>query len=219
MQQNTEEWRNARAGKITASMMKAALAFDPGGSIYKSGPKKGQERPARSLQARTDYIYDIVAEILTGQAKEPIRAKALDWGHDVESAARAEYEVETAQVVQVVGFVTHPVFPFIGCSPDGLVGTQGLTQIKCPADSANHIITLETGMPEEHIPQVQGEMFVTDRVWSDFVSFDPRMPPGFRFYRQRIMRDESYIAELSKACLSLWDEVQEKLHRFERIAA
>jgi len=194
MDQNTAEWRDARAGHITASRMCDVLAFS--------------KRDGKPLKARQDYIGDIVAELLTGEPREQVRAKPLDWGHDVEQAARAAYEAETGEIVQLVGFMEHPLLPYIGCSPDGLVATNGQQQIKCPNNPAIHIATLRDGMPEEHIPQVQGELFVTGREWSDFVSFDPRMPIHLRLYRQRIERDDKYIATLTEACASLWEEVQ-----------
>lgn len=194
MDQNTAEWRDARAGHITASRMCDVLAFG--------------KRDGKPLKARQDYIGDIVAELLTGEPREQVSAKPLDWGHDVEQAARAAYEAETGEIVQLVGFMEHPLLPYIGCSPDGLVAINGQQQIKCPNNPAIHIATLRDGMPEEHIPQVQGELFVTGREWSDFVSFDPRMPIHLRLYRQRIERDDKYIATLADACASLWEEVQ-----------
>jgi len=194
MEQNTEEWRKARAGKITASRMCDVMAFG--------------KRDGKPLKSRQDYIGDIIAEILTGEPKEQVKARPLDWGHDVEAAARAEYEAETGAIVVCTGFMEHPLIPYIGCSPDGLIGSAGQMQIKCPQNPAIHIATLRDGIPEEHIPQVQGELFVTGREWSDFVSYDPRMPPHLRLYRQRIERDDKYIASLADACASLWAEVQ-----------
>lgn len=201
MDQNTIEWREARAGKITASRMCDVMAFG--------------KRDGKPLKARQDYIGDILAELLTGEPKEQAHAKPLDWGHDVEDAARAIYEAETGEIVQRVAFMQHPLLPYIGCSPDGLVGADGQIQIKCPANPAVHIATLRDGMPDEHIAQVQGEMFVTGRAWSDFVSFDPRMPPHLRIYCQRIARDQAYIDTLAEACASLWAEVQSLLNELE----
>ena len=205
MQQNTQEWRDARAGKITASRMCDVLAFG--------------KRDGKPLKARQDYIGDIVAEILTGEPREQVKAKPLDWGHDVEAAARAAYEAETGLIVACTGFMTHPLLDYIGCSPDGLIGAGGQVQIKCPQNPAVHIETLRSGMPEEHIPQVQGELFVTGRQWSEFVSYDPRMPEEHRLYRQRIERDETYIATIASACESLWAEVHAYLSFLKERAA
>lgn len=205
MEQNTQEWRDARAGHITASRMCDVLAFG--------------KRDGKPLKARADYIGDIVAELLTSEPREQVRAKPLDWGHDVEDAARAAYEAETGEIVQRVGFMEHPLLPYIGCSPDGLICADGQQQIKCPNNPAIHIATLRDGMPDEHIPQVQGEMLVTGRAWSDFVSFDPRMPRHLRLYRQRIPRDDKYIATLAEACASLWEEVQKYMRYLQERAA
>jgi hypothetical protein len=197
IEQNTPEWMRARAGKITASRMCDVLAFG--------------KRDGKPLKARADYVGDILAEILTGEPRENVRAKALDWGHDVEAAARAAYEVETAEIVELSGFVIHPERDFIGCSPDGLIGSAGMCQIKCPSNPAVHVATLRDGMPSEHIAQIQGELYVTGRGWSDFISYDPRMPEPHRLHIQRIERDEAFIADLDKACVSLWAEVQDAL--------
>lgn len=205
MQQNTQEWRDARAGKITASRMCDVLAFG--------------KRDGKPLKARQDYIGDIVAEILTGEPREQVKAKPLDWGHDVEAAARAAYEAETGLIVACTGFMTHPLLDYIGCSPDGLIAGDGQMQIKCPQNPAIHIDTLCSGMHDEHIAQVQGELFVTGREWSDFVSYDPRMPEHLRLYRQRIQRDEEYIGRLAEACASLWGEVNSYLAALKKMAA
>lgn len=217
--QNTPEWLEARAGKITASRFCDVMAFDEGGELYKSGPKKGQPKPARVLKARTDYIGEIVAELLTGAPMPQARARAMDWGHDVEAAARDAYSAHTGELVSLGGFLIHPSHPFIGCSPDGLVGDDGGLQIKCPANPSVHIETLRAGMPAEHIHQVQGELWVSGRQWWDFVSFDPRMPPNLRLYTQRVLPDPAYIARLEAACLSLWGEVQGLMGELHRRAA
>lgn len=192
--QNTDEWRTIRAGKITASRASDVMAFG--------------KRDGKPLKAREDYAGDILAELLTGEPRAQVRAAPLDWGHDVEAAARAAYEAMTGELVTQSGFVLHPLLPYAGCSPDGLIGDDGMQQIKCPMNPAVHVWTIRNGMPDEHIAQIQFELWVTARSWSDFVSFDPRMPPHRRLYVQRIERDEAYIEQLAQATASLWDEVQ-----------
>lgn len=192
---NTPEWKGARAGKITASRASDVIAF----------AKKGAE----PLKARTDYIGDIVAEILTREPKRGPRASSLDWGHDVEGIALAAYCVETGTIIERSTFLIHPDFPYIGATPDALVGTVGQVQVKCPENPCNHVHALRKGMPQEHMPQVQFELWVTGRAWCDFVSYDPRMPGHRRLYRQRIPRDEPYIAMLAEHTHSLWAEVRE----------
>lgn len=192
---NTPEWKAARAGKITASRASDVIAFS--------------KRDKSPLKARADYIGDIVAEILTGEPKRSVRASSLDWGHDVEALALAAYCVETGAIVERSPFLIHPDFPYIGATPDALVGSDGQVQVKCPENPCNHVQALRNGMPEEHMPQVQFELWVTGRAWCDFVSYDPRMPEHRRLYRQRITRDECYIAILAEHSHSLWAEVRE----------
>lgn len=192
--QNSPEWYAARAGKFTASRFADLLAFG--------------KRDGKPLKARTDYIGEVVAELLTGQPREQVRAKPLDWGHDVEAAARAAYEAETGLLVDAGGFVLHSTLPYVGCSPDALVGDDGLTQAKCPYNPAVHVETLRNGMPEDHVAQVQGELWVTGRAWSDFISFDPRMPAHRRLYIQRVHADADFHKQLEAAAVSAWAEVQ-----------
>lgn len=194
IEQNSQEWLALRAGKITASHAKDVLAFS--------------KRDGKPLQARADYAGDILAELLTGEPRTQVRAAPLDWGHDVEAAARAAYEAETGEMVVQIGFVQHPLLSYVGCSPDGLIGSDGMQQIKCPHNPAVHAMTWRDGMPEEHIPQIQFEMWVTGRSWSDFVSYDPRMPAHRRLYIQRIERDEALIERIAEASASLWADVQ-----------
>ena len=192
---NTTEWKAARAGKITASRASDVISF--------------AKRGGAPLKARTDYIDDIVGEILSGEPKRSVHASSLDWGHDVEGLALAAYCVETGAIVERAPFLIHSEFSYIGATPDAIVGSDGQVQAKCPENICNHIKALRTGMPEEHLPQVQFELWVTGRAWCDFVSYDPRVPAHRRLYRQRIMRDESYIAMLAEHSHSLWAEVRE----------
>lgn len=197
MQQQTPEWREARAGHFTASRFGDVIAF---------------RKDGKPSQARTDYIWQVVAEVLSGQPAPSVSAPALRWGTDVESGAISSYEAEKGVIVERAGFVEHPRIPYVGCSPDFLVGTAGMGQVKCPHSSAIHCGTLMAKtIPDEHIPQVQGELWVTGREWSDFVSFDPRLPPDLRLYVYRVEADPKYHAMLEEACAKAWAEVQKHI--------
>lgn len=178
IEQRTEEWRDARAGKITASVFADCLSFRKDGN-----PTADQMK----------LIKRLAWERLNRKPVHEINAAALWWGREVEEAARQTYEIETGNVVKDVGFITHPDHTFLGASPDGLVGTDGGLEMKCPHDETVHLDTLMNGMPEDHIAQVQGGMLVTGRKWWSFVSFDPRCEEQYRFYHQVIERDDNYI--------------------------
>lgn len=218
MDQRSDEWFDARAGRITASRMCDVMAFSDGG-VYLSGKRKGQPKEVRPLKARTDYIHQLAAERLTGKPRKQVKAWALQWGQEVEPAAIAAYEAERGVLVQRTGFAVHPEYDFIGASADFLVDADGGGEAKCPESSEVHLATLLNGLPSEHIEQIQGGLWVLGRKWWDFVSFHPDFPPALRLYVQRVERDEAYIAKLADACLSLEAEVSAIVSRLSRVAA
>jgi predicted phage-related endonuclease len=171
------------------------------------------------LKAYNDLVWQLVVERMTGQPVEGPVGHALKWGTEVEPYAREAYELETGNIVSEAGFVTHPKFGFAGASPDGLIGDDGGLEMKCPKDSRIHLERFSEGIPEEYVPQVQGNLWVTSRRWWDFVSYDPRMPESHRIYIQRIERDERYIAELETAILAAEAVVQAKLEYLLKTAA
>lgn len=203
--QRSESWFEQRAGKITASMMHAVM-LERDREPFKSGPRKGQPKPAP--KALTDYAYQLAAERLTGKPRRQIKAAALAWGVEIEPAAVAAYQAETGYIVTECGFFQHPEYAFIGASPDFLVNEDGGGEVKSPESSEVHLETLLVGLPPEHIEQIQGGLWVTGRAWWDFVSYHPDFPADLRLYVQRIERDGPYIARLESACLQLEADVQ-----------
>lgn len=177
-----EAWRKERAGYVTASRFADVMAFGKNGA---------------PLKARQDYLAEVVTERLTGEPYSMILAPALGWGNDVEPYGKMAYEIATGAVLRDSELVKHPTIPWVAATPDGLLDPDGGYESKCPANSMIHLQTWLNGMPAEHIPQVQGCMWVCGRQWWDFVSFDPRMPPHLRLYRQRIERDDKYIERMT----------------------
>ncbi len=185
MLQRTEEWFQERAGKVTASRFKDIL---PGAR-------------GNYLAIRDNYMRQLIAERLTGKPKDQISAKQLDWGNEHEAAAVFAYEMEVGQSVTPAGFITHAAYPEAGGSPDGFVGTDGLIEIKCPFDPAQHIAYLEDSAWEDHIPQKQGNLWVAGKQWIDFVSYCPLFPQQMQLFKRRFYRDEKYISMLaSEVC-------------------
>lgn len=148
-----------------------------------------------------------------------MKAAALAWGQTVEPAAVASYQAETGFIVTPAEFMTHPAYDFIGASPDFLVGDEGGGEIKSPESSEVHLETLLTGLPPEHIEQIQGGLWVTNRQWWDFVSYHPDFPPEHRIYIQRVARDDEYIARLETACLQMEADVTAILNELQQRAA
>lgn len=219
--QRTTEWRQARCGVITASRFVDVMAFtDPEpGERYKSGPRKGQEKLPTSTAARDKYLRELCFERLSGQPVHEIFGQALRWGTEVEQYALEAFELETGLIIQPAEFVTSTEYPFIGASADGLIGLDGGVENKAPHDEAVHIQTMDEGMPQNHMPQVQGAMLVTGRQWWEFISYDPRQAEPYRLYHERIERDEEYIAKLLTGILRFEEELQAMVNRLKKVAA
>ena len=133
--------------------------------------------------------------------------------HGVEQephARRAYAELMGVEVVEVP-FVEHPEIPMFGCSPDGLVGDDGLVEIKAP-NTATHLDTLlsET-VPSKYVIQMQVQMAVCGRDWCDFASFDPRLPANMALFVRRIDRDVSLILELESEVSAFLAEIDAKV--------
>jgi putative phage-type endonuclease len=191
IEQRSEEWFEARLGKATASRFKDILA------VTKSGTKSA---------ARRNYAAQLVIERLTGQRAERFTSPAMEWGTETEDLARLAYTLSTKNLVQEIGFVQAADLE-AGASPDGFIGVDGCVEIKCRL-TANHIETLKAGhMPAEHVPQVQGQMWITGRKWCDFVSFEPTLPENARLFIERIERDDEYIAGLEAQVKEFLSEV------------
>lgn len=190
IEQRTHAWLMARVGMVTASRFKDVLAR------LKSGA------PA---QARKDYLVEVVCERLTGEPAQRFVNSAMQWGTEMEPHAREAYVKRTGRAVDEVGFVKHPELA-AGVSPDGIVELEGLIEIKCPS-TANHLDTLLNGMPEQHLAQIQGQLWITGYDWADFVSYDPRLPRGLDLHIQRIERDQGFIDHLDNEVRRFIDEV------------
>lgn len=191
MDQRSDEWFNARLGKVTASRVADMM------SKTKTGPSA----------SRKNYRAELVLERLTGQRQEGFTSGAMQWGTDTEPQARAAYEFLTDRTVTEIGFVVHPRIEGLGASPDGLVGDEGLIEIKCP-NSATHLEILESGtIPDKYIKQMQTQMTCTGRTWCDFVSFDPRFPAEHQIWMHRVQRDEALIAEIEREAVAFLVEV------------
>lgn len=180
MEQRSEEWFAARLGKVTGSRVSDIMART------KSGP----------AASRQNYMAELICQRLTGKMEERFTTAAMQRGVDIEPKARAIYMLETGEIVAETGLVIHPDIPDFGASPDGLVGLDGLIEIKCP-NTWTHIETLRSGKPKkEYFVQMQAQMACTDRQWCDFISYDDRLPEDMAYFCKRINRDDDFIAEM-----------------------
>ncbi len=207
MEQRSEDWFKARLGRVTASRVSDIMARTKTG--YST--------------SRANYMAELICERLTGAAGEKFNSAAMQWGTDNEPLAKAAYTFMHDAVVQEVGFVLHPSIQDFGASPDGLVGVDGLIEIKCP-NTATHIETLlGDSIDGKYITQMQVQMACTGRKWCDFVSFDPRLPVDMQLFVKRVNRDDARIAEIESEVTAFLGEIVKKmdaLHsRFSKVAA
>lgn len=197
IQQGTDEWRTYRAGRLGASSIGDMLAKT----------QKGWGASRANLAAR------LVAERLTGKPQDTFTNAAMQHGTETEPLARKMYEFMFDVTVEQVGYFDHPSIPMAGCSPDGLVGSDGLFEAKCP-NTATHIATLlGGGFDKKYHLQCQWQMSVTGRKWADLVSFDPRLPEEMQIYRERVHRDDAMIAELEREARTFLAEVDQTISK------
>jgi putative phage-type endonuclease len=195
MDQGTEEWFTIRIGKVTASRVADVIAKTKTG--YSA--------------TRDNYMAQLVCERLTGKKGESFSNAAMQHGTDTEPLARAAYEALRDVLVDEVGFVPHPSIIMAGASPDGLVGDDGLLEIKCP-NTATHIETLlSQSVPGKYNTQMQFQMACTGRQWCDFVSFDNRLPEELQLFVKRVPRDNEFIKQMEDEVVKFLNELDIKI--------
>lgn len=205
IKQGSPEWQQVRCGKVTASRVHDVIATIKSGG-YGAG--------------RKNYLAELVAERLTGSAAPSFQSAAMAYGTECEPEARNAYAFVHNVEVEEVGFVPHPRIPQAGASPDGLVGLDGLVEIKCP-NTATHIETLLGGkVPIEYVTQMQFQMSCTGRQWCDWVSYDKRLPEHMRMVVRRVVRDQAVIERLDAEVVTFLDELDATLAKLnERFPA
>jgi putative phage-type endonuclease len=201
--QGSAEWLAIRLGKVTASRVADVVAKT----------KTGWGA------SRANYQAQLIAERLTGAVAESFTNAAMAWGNEKEPDARRAYEWLKDCDVTEIGFVPHPTIAMTGASPDGLIGDDGLSEIKCP-QTATHIDTLlGQKVPEKYVTQMQWQMACTGRKWCDFVSFDPRLPEEMSLFVRRVERDDTRIAELEAMVSEFLAELDAKVAELRSLYA
>ena len=201
IEQGTPEWLALRAGCVTASNVSAVKA--------KSKDGKGEGITRRK------YRIQIITEWLTGKpVSSGWTSAAIEHGKEMEPIARAAYEAETGNFVEQVTFVTRDDIEHFGCSPDGLVGEDGLMEIKCP-ESHTHFGYFSAGeVPNDYKDQMLCQCLVTGRKWVDFVSFDNRMPEHLQLFIVRYTPDPKDLADLEAAVIQFLTEAKAEYQKW-----
>jgi len=188
--QGSDEWRKERSKHFTASNFS---------DLFMS----------KSTQGYNDIINQVAFERITDSMPEEYSNDYMKRGIELESFAREAYELQTFNKVTQVGFIE--LDEWIGASVDGLVGSDGLLEIKCPKWSTLMSYILNDSIPKGYIYQIQGQLYVTERSWCDFYAWHPTLKPFLR----RVPRDEAIIAEIQT---KLTEAIEEAKRRIERIS-
>lgn len=200
--QGSPEWFEARCGAVTSSRVADAIA------ILKR--KEGEAAVRRNLR------YQIVGERLTGLHADSYVSAAMEWGVENEPLARTAYEMFTGEDVKLIGYVLHDSIEYAGASPDGLVGTEGMIECKCPNTITHLGYLVGEVVPDEYKPQMLWQMACTGRKWCDFVSFDPRLPERHQLFVTRFQRDEAEIDRMTAEVIKFLAEVDAMIAKLPR---
>lgn len=177
VEQGTEEWFELKKGKMTASHATAIMANGKG---------------------LTSLVEEIITDLYSSdnypEFTNRLSNKHVDRGNEYEAKARAIYELETGNKVKQVGFVE--LDEYAGCSPDGLVGEDGLIEIKSPANKEFMRLALTGKIDSNHLNQMQMQMYITGRSWCDYFVFNPNYEPCFIL--KRVKADANEFSRLTE---------------------
>lgn len=200
MEQRTEEWFAARLGKVTASKVADALM-------------------GKTTAGYQNYRSQLVCERLTGRPTMTFQSAAMLHGTETEPQARAMFMLETGLAVEETGLIDHPSREWCAASPDGLIGADGLIEIKCPQPT-EHIRSLSGGaIQKKYALQMQWQMECTGRDWCDFVSFCPDLPDHLQMHVQRVERDTDQIADMLEGVGKFLADVEQIVTNLQERAA
>ena len=192
MEQGTPEWLAARLGRVTMSELKAILVKGKG--------------PGGLGNGAITYMHQLIGERITGEQAEPFQGNAhTRRGHRLEGVARALYCDTTGEPKpHEVGIILNHN---VGYSPDSLVGANGLLEIKTKLPKFQIEVLLSGEIPDEHIPQCQGGLWVSEREWIEFVSYWPGMP----LFIKRAYRDDIMIRTIAERVEAFHEEMERRM--------
>lgn len=203
MEQRTNEWDAARLGNATASKINDIVA---------------KTKDGKAAASRKNYAVRLALERLTGNKTVTFQNSEMLWGVEKEPLARAAYEASRGVLVMEEGYVPHPRIERSGASPDGLVGDDGLVEIKCP-NEATHLDNLMRGSADpQYLNQMYWQMACTDRKWCDFVSYDPRFPEHLQMVIYRVNHDAQKIEQLENEVVGFLKEVDAIVEKLNALA-
>ena len=176
LEQGSDEWHKLRLGVITASNLDKV--------ITPTGSKSGQF---------DKYMNKLIAELLTGEEEQLYFSDAMQRGIDLEAEAVLHYGAQAMCIPKSVGFILRDDGR-VGVSPDRVIRGSGLLEVKCPLQTTHTANLISGEIDKKYIPQVQGQMWIAEREWCDWMSYHPDLPASI----VRIERDDEFIAKMSE---------------------
>jgi predicted phage-related endonuclease len=186
--QGTPEWDNLRRGKFTASTFS---------DLFMAKTTKGYQ----------EAINKVVFERIAGESPETYSNDFMKRGSELELSARKSYELDTFNKVKEVGFIEYT--EWVGGSPDGLIGEDGILEIKVPKWNTLMNYILDDKIPKDYLYQMQGNLFVSGRKWADFYVWHPKFQPLLK----RVNRDEKMIEEIKLQLSIVINEAQTRIKK------
>jgi putative phage-type endonuclease len=187
--QGTEEWLKKRLGKITGSTIHKIMSLKENSST------------------RAKLLQDLTLERISGSPTKNIVTGPMARGLELESEARSAYELKNQKVI-LTGFIDHPTIKEAGASPDGLVGEDGLIEIKCLNIKNHNEIVNKQNLPKQYNLQIQFQLACTNRAWCDFVAYHPESDHSL--YVKRVLPEYDLIKEIHEKAIIFVSEVEEK---------
>jgi putative phage-type endonuclease len=207
-EQGSDEWFAARAGCVTSTSIEAVL-------VQRADSK-----------TRDDLKWQILGEILSGKpsakAKYGFKSKAMEDGKDNEPLARFAYEKANDCMLDQVGLVMHPTIERAACSPDSLIGDDGVLEIKCPLRETQLQYRAKNRLPPEYAKQCIWHLACTGRQYVDFVSFSPELPDHLQLFQVRLEADPAVIDDFNAKVRQFLAEVNGlliQLNAVEKVTA
>ena len=203
--QGSDAWFLMKLGKVSGSRISELLTEGRGG--------------AESL-TKKKYKNELIRERLTGKRIPSYKTPLMARGIELEPLARAFYEHTYQLMVDQVPFVDHPTIAMAGCSPDGLVGSEGLLELKAPSpeNHLGHLLEDGKNLIKTYYDQVQWQLACTQRKWCDLVSFDPEMPDHLKMFVVRILVDQDWVTKAEAAVIALNAEIETILTKLKEIS-
>ena len=193
--QGSDEWFKIKCGVVSSSLFSKVL---------------------NKKEGRRTYMFKLAGERDSGIVDSAYYGRYMQMGNLLEDEARSRYELVSGVKVRQVGFITKN--EDVGASTDGLIGEKGILEIKSVIPSTQVATVLSGKMPTIHKPQVQGEMYVTDREWVDFFSYCPASKSHSHFCK-RVYRDDDYINNiLEPAIIVFVKELKEIMNKLTKPA-